>query len=198
MNSLKSADSSSLAKLCPHCGKPIADGWLLCPNCGMDLPGPASNLPYSSVKFQNTAVSTNNWKRNLIVLGGTAVVIASSLWLPVMTFTQTAPWQNGPEELTLSDRSGIFVAIVILLIMLSRRKWRGVAWIVLSVLGSVWVPVSANTLYNLGKQMLVAGDTTGTAYRGEPTLGLGMFLILAGYTIIVIGSIWDLIQKRKA
>jgi hypothetical protein len=138
-----------------------------------------------------------SWARtkNLFIIGGVAIVFISCWFLPVMSFTQQASWTNGTEFVSLDERSGTFIGIAILLLMFLKWKWRGVLWIVLGVIGAVWTPTSANTLYDVGKQLGVALDPN--YIRGGPSYEIGLFLIVIGYLVVIGGGIWDILQKNK-
>jgi hypothetical protein len=135
-------------------------------------------------------------KSNWIVIGGIVVVIASAFFLPVISFTQQASYINGIESVSLNERSGVLIGIVLLLLTLLKWKWRGILWIVLGVIGAIWTPTSANTLYEVGKKVGVAMDPS--FVRGEPSYEIGLYVILLGYAIVIGGSIWEIIQQKNS
>lgn len=135
-------------------------------------------------------------KSNWIVIGGIVVVIASAFFLPVISFTQQASWTNGLESVSLNERSGVLIGIVLFLLMLLKWKWRGILWTILSVVGMFWTPYSANTLYKVGKDLMVAMDSNAT--RGEPSFEIGLYLIILGYAVVIGGSIWEMIQQKNS
>ncbi len=57
MNSSTNSDPSNKAKICPHCGKQISEDWLLCPNCGADLPAPLTNISYPQANLRDVEIS---------------------------------------------------------------------------------------------------------------------------------------------
>jgi hypothetical protein len=133
-------------------------------------------------------------KRNLIVLCGVIVVIISMLFLPVITYTQKF-LGVGPYQITLKESSGIVFAIMILFIMLLKWRWRGTIWIVLSIVGAIWTPTTALRFYTIGKNMMEGDVRYPADFRGPPSFNVGLYLIIAGYVIVVAGSIWDIVQK---
>ena len=76
MNSPTGSYPSNKAKICPHCGKQVADDWLLCPNCGVNLPSTSSNISHRQTNPRNPDVSVARHpvskhinKKLLIILG---------------------------------------------------------------------------------------------------------------------------------
>jgi hypothetical protein len=51
--------------------------------------------------------------------------------------------------------------------------------------------------YTIGKNMMEGDVRYPADFRGPPSFNVGLYLIIAGYVIVVAGSIWDIVQKRK-
>ncbi len=135
----------------------------------------------------------NYMRRNLIVLGGVAILILTGQFVPVLSFPQKQ-WYVEPMQTTrIISAASLLVGFVILWFMQTTSKWRGVLWIVLSVLGPLL------TIYDVHQQYetfiswgnrLIPNYTSGT-----PSYQIGLYLVLLGYLIVIIGSVWDLRQK---
>lgn len=134
-------------------------------------------------------------RRNIIILCGAALVLISSIWMPVIAFSQKSSWTNGQTQISLKESSSILFIVIILLVVLIKWKWRGIIWIILSIVGSVWSIFAAYTLYDTGLNILLAIDPAAT--RGPLTFTSGLYIKLAGYAIIIAGSVWDVVQKKK-
>ncbi len=133
-------------------------------------------------------------KLNLIVLVGLLLVGLSSIFLPVITFTQKAPWLSRAQAGSLSERSGLLLAVAMLVVMLLRGNRRGVLWIVLGTAGLIWTPAAVSALSESVKQVSKALDRT--FFVGEPSYAAGFFLVMLGYVVVILGAMWDIAQTR--
>jgi len=133
-------------------------------------------------------------RRNLIVLCGALIVFISAAFLPMITFSQQIS-NSAPEQVDLPERTGIILAILILLVLLLKWKLRGILWIIFGIIGPLWTPMSVMTLYNVGNKVMLALDPSSS--RGAPTFLPGFYLVIFGYIVVIVGAVWDIIQKRK-
>lgn len=132
-------------------------------------------------------------RRNLIVLGGVAIVSISKMFLPLISETV-----DGVETF-LSPRSYINIIILILVLFFMVFKWtaRGLLWILLGLTGAITVPSTMIAIVRTFREINIALSLDTTSSYGEPTYLPGMYVLIFGYIVIVGGGIWDLIQKMK-
>ena len=131
-------------------------------------------------------------RRNLIVLGGVAVLMVTGYFFPVLSFPAKT-WHA--ETIRLTSAASMVIGFIILWFMQTTSKWRGVLWIVLSVLGPMWTINEVQRQYEffVSRGIKVYPDYV----SGQPSYEIGLYLTILGYTIVLIGSVWDLVQKRR-
>jgi hypothetical protein len=134
-------------------------------------------------------------KRNLIIIRGVALLIITGLFIPVASFSQKAFYMHSVETTSLTNGASIGIGLIILWFMQSNSKWRGVLWILLSIVGVSLTFLSTQREYERIVNRELRIDP---AYPYGPlSYDSGIYLILLGYLIVMIGSIWDIVQKGK-
>jgi hypothetical protein len=134
-------------------------------------------------------------KRNLIVLGGVAVLILTACFVPVLSFPEKKWYMQTTEIMRLTSTASIGIGLIILWFMQTSSKWRGVLWIFLSVIGLKLTITDVQRQYAFFVSRGLKVDPN--YISGRPVYEIGLYLIILGYLIIILGSVWDLIQKRR-
>ena len=134
-------------------------------------------------------------KRNLIVLGGVALLIVAGYFVPVLSFSEKKWYMKIAETISLTSAASISMSLIILWFMQTTSKWRGALWIFLSVVGPLLTikEVQAGYAGFVSRGLRVDPNYT----SGAPSYELGLYLIFLGYLIVIVGSVWDLVQKRR-
>lgn len=131
-------------------------------------------------------------RRNLIVLVGSITLMVTGYFVPVLSFP-VKTWHM--ETINIPGAASTLVGFVILWFMQTTSKWRGVLWIFLSVIGPIW------TLNEVQRQYEHIKDLGFKAYPNftsvKPSYEIGLYLLFLGYIIVIIGSVWDIVQKRR-
>ncbi len=134
-------------------------------------------------------------RRNLIVLGGVAILMVTRYFVPVLSFPEKKWYMETMETVHITSAASMGVGFLILWFMQTTSKWRGVLWIVLSVLGPKWTINDAQQRYQLFIDWGIKIDPNYTS--GMPSYEIGLYLIFLGYIIVIVGSVWDIVQKRR-
>ena len=99
------------------------------------------------------------------------------------------------ETMHITSGVGLTVGFIILWFMQSTSKRRGVLWIVLCILGPFWTIKDVLQEYQFYIDREFKYDPNYTS--GMPSYEIGFYLVLLGYIIVIIGSVWDIVQKRR-
>lgn len=130
-----------------------------------------------------------NW---FVFLGSFAIILCAAVF-PVISYMRYTSGGNA-QQVTLTEPSGIFLAVIILLFMYSNWKGRVLAWSILGLTGAIWVPAFATAFYDAGKPFLGAMASTGD---GTPYTA-GMYLIIAGFVVVFAGAVWEYLRNKKS
>ena len=134
-------------------------------------------------------------RRNLIVLAGVAILMITGYYVPVLSFPEKKWYMETMETIRVTSAASITVGFIILWFMQTTSKWRGVLWIVLSVLGPLLTIKDAQQSYQTFIDWGIRIDPDYTS--GTPSYEIGFYLVFLGYIIVIVGSIWDIVQKRR-
>ncbi len=134
-------------------------------------------------------------KRNLIVMGGVAILIITGIFIPAFSFLEKKWYMPAMETIYLTSGASICVGLIVLWFMQSNSKWRGLLWIVLSIVGPF---LTFNEFQRQYESFILRGIRIDHNYiSGKPSYEIGFFLILIGYIVVIVGSVWDIVQKRR-
>lgn len=129
-------------------------------------------------------------KPNILVWIGAIGVLIVSYSIPVATVT------DSQGSFSIFARPNVFVIALILLSLLMKWKWRGAVWIALSLLGAIFTPIFASTLYSVNRQLTEALGVDSTVVSSS--FGIGLALVFIGYVVIIGAGIWDINLKRNS
>lgn len=124
--------------------------------------------------------------KNWLVLLGSAVLMLGAICFPIITYTQATP-SGGTELVRLPERSSIFLGLLVLLFMFSKRHSRGLAWAVLGIAGISWVLSFTNALFSSAVLLHTWMEST----RGIPVHAPGFYLIIGGFVLVIVGGVWE-------
>ena len=130
-------------------------------------------------------------KTKILVLAGVIIILLSVFNLPVLTYLQSDI--NGVSQMAIYGKVNLIPAILILLLLVPRWKWRGALWIIASLAGALFTPVYAQALFSVSQSVGGPAEIN----LSDPTFGIGMPVIWLGYVIILVGSLWDLREQRE-
>jgi hypothetical protein len=134
-------------------------------------------------------------RRNLIVLGGVAILMVAGYFAPALSFPEKKWYMDTMETMSVTSGASMAVGFIILWFMQTTSKWRGVLWIVLSVVGPILTIKEVQWSYEFFSTRPLPIDPSYVS--GEPSYEIGLYLIFLGYLIVIIGSVWDLRQKWR-
>ena len=133
-------------------------------------------------------------RRNLIVLGGVAILMITGYYVPVLSFSEKKWYMESMETMSITSAASMTMGFIILWFMQSTSKWRGVLWIVLSILGPLWTIKDVQQRYQFFIDRGIKVDPN--YINGMPSYEIGLYLVLLGYIIVIVGSVWDIVHKR--
>ena len=125
-------------------------------------------------------------KKNWLVFLGAAVLMLGAMCFPIITYTQVSAG-GGTELVRLPERSSIFLGLLVLLFMFSKRHSRGLAWAVLGIAGISWVLSFTNALFDSANLLHTWMEST----RGIPVHAPGFYLIIGGFVLVIVGGVWE-------
>ena len=134
-------------------------------------------------------------RRNLIVLGGVAILMITGYYVPVLSFSEKKWYMESMETMSITSAASMTMGFIILWFMQSTSKWRGVLWIVLSILGPLWTIKDVQQRYQFFIDRGIKVDPN--YINGMPSYEIGLYLVLLGYIIVIVGSVWDIVHKRQ-
>ena len=134
-------------------------------------------------------------KRNLIVLGGVAILIIAGYFVPVSSFPEKKWYMETMETIHITSGASISMGLIILWFMQTTSKWRGALWIFRSIVGPMLTISEVQKDYEWFINHGLRLDPNYTS--GEPSYEIGFYLLLRGYIIVIVGSVWDIVQKRR-
>jgi len=134
-------------------------------------------------------------RRNLIVVGGVAMVVLGKMFLPLLSETIDGVSNN------LSPRlfTNTILLVLVLFVMVFKWTGRGILWILMGLIGAAVVP---STMVALVRTFREINDAFSLIMEEAPRPSEinylpGMYVLILGYVVIVGGGVWDLVQKRK-
>lgn len=129
-------------------------------------------------------------KTKVVVLAGVILLALSTFNLPVLTYFVSD--STGEHTAQIMGNINILPAVLILVLLLLRWKWRGILWIAASLAGALATPIYAQALFSITQ----SAGSSGNMYLSDPAFGIGLIAIVLSYLVILAGSLWDLSEQR--